>query len=144
MIKRLLCTVLICACTALLASCGCSNTVETRPPESIEITPEIQIGQYASYVTQYKWINEKTGDVIDFNDNGTFTGKIASKSYSGKFTLRVDKEKLGKIISGVTLDGTDKEVEYTIQFKDSAHIKVTTDKKVSEDYTADWAVEKSE
>lgn len=133
------------ASISLLASCGCPGAPEpTRPPESITVTPEISTGQYASYVTNYKWINEKTGDTIKFDSNGTFKGKLDKKSYKGTFTLRASKKKAGVVYSNVTLDGKKKSKEWTFTFKDTAHMTLKTDKKASESYAAEWTLEKSE
>lgn len=146
MIKKILCSALITATVAAFASCGCSSgTVETRPPESVAVTPKTDTGQYASFVTSYKWINEKSGDTIDFNDNGTFSGKISGKSYDGTFTLKADKKNPGIVHSTVVLEGQKKERKWTYEFSDSAHMTVKTDKKnVSEDYAAEWTLETKE
>lgn len=146
MIKKILCAAMITATVAAFASCGCTSAPEpTNPPESIAVTPKIQTGQYASIITDYKWINEETGDTLKFNSNGTFSGKIDKKSYSGTFSLNADKKDAGVIHSNVTLDGKKKSKKWTITFeKDTAHMTVTTDKKASESYTTEWAIEKSE
>ncbi len=142
MLKKILC-VFIAGLTALLfASCGCANgdVVETQPPKTISITPEIQIGQYAHYVTAYNWINEQSGDAINFNNDGTFNGKIDGEVYSGVFKLKVDEKKLGKLIMSVTPDDSKKEVKYTLLFITSSEIKITTNKDKSETYVADWTL----
>lgn len=138
--KKLLCLFIISLAAVLFASCSCfgSNTVETAPPKTVEITPDIEIGEYAGFVTDDTWINEKTGDTISFNDDGTFSGKIDRESYSGTFTLQTDKEKEGRIIAEVTLDNKKKPVEYTIDFKTSSEMTITTDKGIKETYVAKW------
>lgn len=143
MLKKILCGLIIGATALLCASCGCANgdVVETQPPKTIEITPQIQIGQYAHYVTAYNWINETSGDTIDFKNDGTFSGKIDGDMYSGVFTLKVDEDNLGVLKSGVTLDGSDKKVYYTIHFITSSEIEITTNKGKSETYVADWTLE---
>ena len=145
MIKKILCAVLVIASIAVFASCGCTSEPEpTNPPESIKITPEIKTGQYASIVTNYKWINDKTGDTIDFDDNGTFSGKVDGKSYSGTFTLKADEKNAGTVYSNVTLKEAKKAVKWTFKFKDSAHMTLTTDKKVSESYACEWTFDEKE
>ena len=146
MIKKIICAALIAATAAAFASCGCSSdTVETRPPESVAVTPKTDTGQYASFVTSYKWINETSGDTIKFNNNGTFSGKINGKSYSGTFTLKADEKKPGIVHSTVVLDGGKKERDWTYDFADSAHMTVKTDKKkIFEDYAAEWTLETKE
>lgn len=165
MIKKILCAALITATVASFASCGCSPSPEpTRPPESVAVTPRTDTAQYASFVTKYKWINEETGDTIDFRDNGTFSGKIDKKDYSGTFTLKADKEQPGIVYSQVVLDGKKKKHDWTFEFKDSAHMTLKTDKnvksekkskkkdkdkdknkeKISESYAAEWTIESKE
>lgn len=147
MIKKILCAAMITATVAVFASCGCTSEPEpTNPPESIAISNKIQTGQYVSVITNYKWINEKTGDTLKFNGDGTFSGKINKKSYSGTFTLNADKKQAGIVHSDVTLEGKKKAVKWTLVFpKDTAHMTVNTNKKkVTEDYVAEWAIEKQE
>ncbi|MCH5299375.1 MAG: hypothetical protein J1E96_06395 [Ruminococcus sp.] len=143
MLKKILCGVIVGATALLCASCSCADgdVIETQPPKTIEISPKIEIGQYAYFVTAYNWINDTSGDTINFESDGTFIGKIDGESYRGVFDLSVDKEKLGYLKSGVTLDGTDEEVTYTIHFITSSEIEVTTDKGKSETYVADWTLE---
>ncbi|MBQ5398759.1 MAG: hypothetical protein IIU14_04890 [Ruminococcus sp.] len=141
MIKKIICAAVACALTAIFASCSCAgSTSATTPPASVAINENMQIGEMVNYVTQYEWVNEENGDDLDFQDDGSFFGKIEGKSVSGKFTLTLDKKKLGRLIVGVTLTGASKEVKYKIDFKDSAHMTLTTNKGKSESFTADWAV----
>ncbi len=145
MIKKILCAAMIAATLTAFASCGCTSAPEpTNPPESVAVDTNTQTGQYASFVTNYKWINEKTGDTLTFNDNGTFSGKLDKKSYSGTFTLRADKKKAGIVYSDVTLDGKKKSHKWTFKFSDSAHMTLTTNKKASESYVAEWTIETKE
>ncbi len=133
------------AAIAAFTGCSCSSsTAETRPPESIAVTPKTQTGQYAMFVTDYKWINEKTGDTITFNSNGTFSGKIDKKKYSGKFTLRADKKNSGVVYSNVTLDTEKNSRPWVFTFKDSAHMKITTDTGKTESYSAEWTIDTKE
>lgn len=133
------------AAIAALTGCSCaSSTVETRPPESITVTPKTQTGQYAMFVTDYKWINEKTGDTVTFNSKGTFSGKIDKKKYSGTFTLRADKKKPGVVYSNVTLNSEKRTRPWVFTFKDSAHMKITTDTGKTESYAAEWTIETKE
>lgn len=134
MIKKLLTAVLACVIIAALASCGCANNTAETQPTSKPIDKNMQIGEFAAYVTQPEWINNKTGDTINFKDDGSFEGKINGKNYSGTFTLRIDKNKLGRLISSVTLTGEKKPVEYTIDFDNTASMTLTTDKGESEKY----------
>ena len=145
MIKKIICAAMIIATVAAFASCGCSSGPEpTNPPVSIAITPKIQTAQYAAIVTDYKWINDKSGDTLTFNDNGTFSGKINKESYNGTFTLKSDKKNPGTVYSDITLKGAKKPVTWTLKFKDSAHMTLTTDKKVSEDYACEWTFDEKE
>lgn len=145
MIKKILCAVMIASTITAFASCGCASQPEpTNPPESVQVNTKTDAGQYASFITNYKWINEKSGDTLKFNDNGSFSGKIAKKSYSGKFTLFTDKKKSGIVYSHVTLDDAKKAVKWTFEFKDSAHMTVTTDKKASESFVSEWTIETKE
>lgn len=139
--KKVICISLIITAITAMSGCGKSSTTETLPPASVAITPNIKTSQYVSFVTKYKWVNEKTGDSLKFNSNATFSGKIKKKKYSGTFDLTPDKKEPGLIHSNVRLDGSKKEVEYNIKFKDSAHMTITTNKNVSEDFTAEWAAE---
>ncbi len=145
MLKKIICAAMVVSTIAVFASCGCASKPEpTNPPESVQVNTKTDAGQYASFITNYKWINEKSGDTLTFNDNGSFSGKVAKKNYSGRFTLIADKKKAGIVYSNVTLEGAKKPVKWTFDFKDSAHMTVKTDKKDSESYVAEWTLEKKE
>ncbi len=142
MIKRIICAAMICASVFALGSCSgkSSTTATTSPPASVAINEDMQIGELANYVTRYKWVNNDSGDTLNFRNDGSFSGKIDGKDYDGKFTLTRDEKKLGRIIVGVTLSQESKEVKYTIDFKNSSEMTITTDKGKSESYAAEWTV----
>ena len=147
MLKRIICSVLAAATVFAFASCGCagSNTIETRPPESKPVDENVQDGEmFGSMVVGYTWVNEDTNDTIKFDSSGTFEGKIAGKNYKGTFDQTRDKENVRRVILGVTLDGSDKKVEYYIDFgKTSEKMTLTTDDGTSESYVQDWTLKKN-
>lgn len=142
MIKKLICGLLVGVVAVVAASCcAADNTVETRPPESVKIDEKTKIEVYPTYVTQYKWVNEKTGDTINFNNSGTFSGKVDGEAYSGTFDITLDKKVVGRINMNVTLDNAEKSVKWHMDFEDtSAAMKLTTDKDKSESYVAEWTL----
>ncbi len=145
MIKKIIFAAALAALALVVSGCVCSpSTNASRPPESVTVTPKTITGEYASFVTNYKWINEKNKDEIKFNSDGTFYGTINKKDYSGRFNLKADKNKTGVVHSEVTLDNEKDYRNWTFTFKDSAHMTLTTDKKVSESFAAEWTIEKKE
>lgn len=143
MYKKLIGLIISGAMIALLASCSCSgsNTLETAPHKTVEITPELEAFHYVNFVTNTTWLNQKTGDTIFFANSGSFDGKIDGEKYEGTYTLRQDKDKVGRVIAGVTLKGEEKEVDYFIDFKTSSKMTLTTDKGASETYVTDWSLD---
>ncbi len=155
MIKKIICGALVCACVAACASCGCANNrskktstdntpVETKPEAVKEIDDSIYTGEYAYYIPTYEWINQKSGDSINFENDGTFRGVINGKAYSGTFTLAADQDMIGRVNSNVKLEGADSQVRWTYDFKTSVEIYVTTADGNREYFAAKWWLDKGE
>ena len=148
MIKKIICGALVCLCVASLASCSCSgekksaaknsSTVETQPERSKEITSDIQTSEYAYYIPKYEWTNTESGDTLNFENSGSFSGMVNGTYYSGRFTLKADEDILGRVDSGVTLDGKDDKLYWTIDFKTTTEIYVTTSDGNREFFAAKW------
>ncbi len=146
MVKKLICIAIAAASVVVFASCSCSgnsleNTFETKPPASIAVDEKVPDGQvFGALVTGYKWIDEETGSTIEFKDDGTFEGKVDGKDYKGRFTQKRDEKEPTKVILGVTLEGTDTKVNWTLEFQTTSEkMTLTTDTGVSETYVQEWA-----
>ena len=103
-----------------------------KTPQKVD--DKTSLSTYASYLTEDEWLCISNEDTLNFKDDGTFNGKINGKEYIGTFNMRI-KEK-GICILGVTLNGTKKEVEYTVKFKNSAYITITTNTGSSASYAS--------
>lgn len=107
----------------------------TEAKKTVQITDKTTISAYASYITDGTWTSTSSSDTIVFNDNGSFSGKINGKKYSGTFNMRLKSN--GVCALGVTLDGSKNEVEYTASFKTSTKMTLTTNNGESETYVSE-------
>ena len=139
MIKKLSVGIVCILIALLCVSCSCAQKV---PPKTYEVKQETPISEYAAFVTADTWVNVDSGDTFLFGNGGAYEGTINGKKYSGEFSLTNDEKKAGVVYANVIPDGEDEEVTYTLKFKDSSTMILTTDTGEKEKFVAKWTTEK--
>ena len=139
MIKKLSVGIICILIAVLCVGCSC---VQKVPPKTYEVKQETPISEYAAFVTADTWVNVDSGDTFLFGNGGTYEGTINGKKYSGEFSLTSDEKKAGVVYANVIPDGEDEEVTYTLKFKDSSTMILTTDTGEKEKFVAKWTTEK--
>ena len=139
MIKKLSVGIICVLIAVLCVGCSCAQKV---PPKTYEVKQETPISEYAAFVTADTWVNVDSGDTFLFGNGGTYEGTINGKKYSGEFSLTSDEKKAGVVYANVIPDGEDEEVTYTLKFKDSSTMILTTDTGEKEKFVAKWTTEK--
>ena len=139
MIKKLSVGIICILIAVLCVGCSCAQKV---PPKTYEVKQETPISEYAAFVTADTWVNVDSGDTFLFGNGGTYEGTINGKKYSGEFSLTSDEKKAGVVYANVIPDGEDEEVTYTLKFKDSSTMILTTDTGEKEKFVAKWTTEK--
>ena len=139
MIKKLSVGIICVLIAVLCVGCSCAQKV---PPKTYEVKQETPISEYAAFVTADTWVNVDSGDTFLFGNGGTYEGTINGKKYSGEFSLTNDEKKAGVVYANVIPDGEDEEVTYTLKFKDSSTMTLTTDTGEKEKFVAKWTTEK--
>ena len=139
MMKKLSVGIICVLIAVLCVGCSCAQKV---PPKTYEVKQETPISEYAAFVTADTWVNVDSGDTFLFGNGGTYEGTINGKKYSGEFSLTNDEKKAGVVYANVIPDGEDEEVTYTLKFKDSSTMTLTTDTGEKEKFVAKWATEK--
>lgn len=139
MTKRII-AVLLCVLTAIAAvGCSCAgNTPAEVTHQTKEITPDIEINEYAAFATADKWVNDD-GDYFVFGHDGKYEGNVSGKAYSGSYDLRIADPEQGLIVVTATPTGADKPSEYTMMFTTSTEMKLTLSMgSVTANFVAEW------
>ena len=139
MMKKLSVGIICVLIAVLCVGCSCAQKV---PPKTYEVKQETPISEYAAFVTADTWVNVDSGDTFLFGNGGAYEGTINGKKYSGEFSLTNDEKKAGVVYANVIPDGEDEEVTYTLKFKDSSTMTLTTDTGEREKFVAKWTTEK--
>ena len=139
MIKKLSVGIVCILIALLCVGCSCAQKV---PPKTYEVKQETPISEYAAFVTADTWVNVENGDTFVFGNGGTYSGTINGKEYSGEFSLTNDEKKTGVVYANVIPEGEDEKVTYTLKFKDSSTMTLTTDTGEKGKFVAKWTTEK--